>query len=436
MRLSRLALMFFIFFFAVSALAAPKTPASGSLSIEGIRYGMNAGKKRIVIDLGTKMAFRAFMLGSPNRIVVDVPASSWKIARARFTADDILKGYRSGTLEGGVTRIIFDLKKPAVIANAFVLPKGSTSKDRLVIDVRPSSQNLFNARLEDVFGDHNLKGSSVAFAARGGSSEFRDLQNRLAQEASPSSVRQTTLPLKKPRGVQEDKKYTIIIDPGHGGEDPGAIGPGSSREKMITLATAKELRRQLEETGRYRVYLTRDKDMFVRLRERLHFSRKKSGDLFISIHADKIGRKNVRGASIYTLSEKASDEETARLADEENRAGVVSGVDLSEETQDVADILLDLAMREKMNESNLLARFLTKGLQSKNIRLLPNSHRSAGFAVLKAPDIPSVLLEIGFLSNPDEAKLLGSAEFQRRISGAILEGVDAYFRKIKALQKI
>ena len=144
----------------------------------------------------------------------------------------------------------------------------------------------------------------------------------------------------------------------------------------------------------------------------------------------------MRGASIYTLSENASDAETERLAEHENKVGVVSGVDLSAESAEVADILLDLAMREKMNESNLLARFMQDALRRKNIRLLPNSHRSAGFAVLKAPDVPSLLIEMGFLSNADEVKLLNSVAFQENFGAAVRDGIDAYFRKITALQKI
>ena len=192
----------------------------------------------------------------------------------------------------------------------------------------------------------------------------------------------------------------------------------------------------MEETGRYTVVLTRNKDFYVKLRERLNISRKVNADLFISIHADSIDRKGVRGASIYTLSEKASDAETARLAEDENNSGFVAGVDLGQESQEVADILLDLAMREKMNESNMYARMLKHALIKKKVRLLPNSHRSAGFAVLKAPDVPSVLIEIGFISNPREAKLLKSRKFQRKVGSSILKGTDSYFRKIKALQKL
>lgn len=430
----------FFIFFALFALFAATPAAAQALSVEGIRFGDNAGKTRLVIDLSRSASYRAFLLPSPNRLVVDIPQAQWKIPRSRFITDDLLKGYRSGALDDGVTRIVFDLKKPGIISGSFTLPKSATARDRIVIDLTPSSQNLFNARLEDVAGDRDLKGASKTLSRQDNGSEFRQMQNRLAAEAAPVAA-PTVLPLKKPASQPpaksaQTRKYTIIIDPGHGGQDPGAVGTGGVREKNITLSTARALKKMLEESGRYRVYLTRDSDKFVRLRERLDFSRKKGGDLFISIHADKIGRTNVRGASIYTLSETASDAETARLAEGENKAGVVAGVDLSEESADVADILLDLAMREKMNESNLLAKYLEQSLKSKKVKLLPNSHRSAGFAVLKAPDIPSVLLEIGFLSNAEEVKLLTSSQFQSRISAAIMEGVDAYFRKIQALQKI
>ena len=247
------------------------------------------------------------------------------------------------------------------------------------------------------------------------------------------------MPVRKPQSVTlpgntVKKKYTVVIDAGHGGQDPGAVAHGL-REKNITLAVAQALRQQLEETGRYRVVMTRARDVYIKLHERVDLSRREEGDLFVSIHADMMERSNTRGASIYTLSSTASDAETARLADDANNSGVVAGVDLRTESEDVAGILLDLAMREKMNESSLLARFIEESFRRESIRLLPNSHRSAGFAVLKAPDIPAVLIETGFLSNPEEARLLSTPQFQRKIAEAISLGIDAYFRKIEALQK-
>lgn len=418
-------------------LAAVQTAHAADTVVEDIRYGLNAGKTRVVVDMNRKSDYRVFMLADPPRLVIDLENADWRIPRTQpVRRGDVLKSYRSGDLDDGLTRIVFDLKQTAVIDAAFALDRSGTSRDRVVVDVRPASQNLFAARLEKIFGNKDLKGTGpVAPPA----SVLAVTRNDVVQQAAPSAA-DVAKPTRKPQTLPnspyaKDRKYIVVIDAGHGGGDPGAVTKGVY-EKNVTLAVARELRRQLEETGRYKVVMTRDSDKYIKLRDRLEIARRERGDLFISIHADKIDRTDVRGASIYTLSRQASDKETARLAERENNAGIVAGVDLASESEDVAGILLDLAMREKMNESSLLAKFLESAFRSKNVKLLPNSHRSAGFAVLKAPDVPSVLIEIGFLSNPTEAKMLGSAEFQRRISGAILEGVDAYFRKIIALQKI
>lgn len=411
--------------------------AAGETVVEDIRYGLNAGKTRVVVDMNRKADFRAFMLADPPRLVIDIENAQWRIPRTQpVRRGDILTSYRSGDLDDGLTRIVFDLKQTAVIDAAFALDRSGTARDRVVVDVRPASQNLFAARLEKIFGNKNLKGTGTVAPP---ASALAETRNAAVQRAVPPAA-DVAIPARKPPTLPNspyarDHKYIVVLDAGHGGGDPGAVTKGIY-EKNVTLSVALELRRQLEETGRYKVVMTRDSDKYIKLRERLDIARRQKGDLFVSIHADKIDRTDVRGASIYTLSRQASDKETARLAERENNAGIVAGVDLASESDDVAGILLDLAMREKMNESSLLAKFLETAFRSKNVKLLPNSHRSAGFAVLKAPDVPSVLIEIGFLSNPTEAKMLGSAEFQRRISGAIVEGVDAYFRKIVALQKI
>ena len=434
----RRGLVFFIAFIFIISSAA--FAAEEKLRVENIRYGETGGGARIVFDLNRKTDFRAFVLDNPYRIVVDLPSADWKTYKSKFVANNIVKAYRSGVLDDGLTRVIFDIKNPAIISDIFTLAKDDFNKNRLVIDLKPASFNLFNARKAEIAGNHNLNGdgavkASHAFAGAGAAavktpagSGYAALQNDPVKTAG-LTVAPVVVPLRKP-----PRKYTVVIDPGHGGEDPGAIDFGL-QEKNITLTVARELKRQMEETGRYKVVLTRDRDVYIRLHERVDLSRRVGGELFVSVHADKIGRKGVRGASIYTLSEKASDAETARLAEEENNSGFVAGVDLSQESQDVADILLDLAMREKMNESNMFARMLNRAFLQRNIKLLPKSHRSAGFAVLKAPDVPSVLIEIGFLSNPQEAKLLGSGQFQSNIAASMLDGVDAYFRKIQALQK-
>lgn len=439
----------------IAGMSLPALGASAQSSasqpapiIETIRYGGQQGKTRLVIESTSTLAFRTFLLAQPNRLVVDVPTSVWRVSRSGFFQDATVKGYRSGELADGLTRIVFDLKSPALIDKAFALPATGTQKSRLVVDMAPASQNLFNAALDVVLGDKDLRARTLASSPASGASLTRAAANAQVAGAVPlpmkkpgylSSPTQSAgllAPPPAPAAPASAARRVIILDPGHGGHDPGAIGAGKVREKEITIAIAKALKKELEDTGRYKVYLTRDTDIFIPLRQRVAIARAKGAELFISLHADKVDRNNVRGASIYTLSETASDAETARLAERENNAGVVAGVDLSGEEADVADILLDLAMREKMNESNLLARFLEEAMRRKNIKLLPNSHRSAGFAVLKAPDVPSVLIETGFVSNMDDAKLLTSNAFRQDLARALRDGVDAYFTKILALQKI
>lgn len=408
---------------------------TSKLQVENIRFGGGDGKTRIVLDLNQKTDFRAFLLDQPYRIVLDLPSAEWNTFTSRFVGDThAVKSYRSGILGDGMTRVIFDIKEPVTINSVFIVPKTGVTKDRLVIDVTPSSVNAFNAQKSRVFGNRDLTAGPGSVNASTDSDATAENRHGYAA-AENDIVKQSTQPAPEtPSLFKHPKMYTVVVDAGHGGQDPGAAAFGL-QEKNITLAVARELRRQLEETGHYKVVLTRDSDVYIKLHDRVDISRNVKADLFVSIHADKVSRMNIRGASIYTLSETASDAETALLADSENNAGFVAGVDLSQESQDVADILLDLAMREKMNESNMFARLLTHAFIRKNVQLLPNSHRSAGFAVLKAPDVPSVLIETGFISNQSEAKLLNSGQFQRNISSAIVEGIDAYFRKIQALQK-
>jgi N-acetylmuramoyl-L-alanine amidase len=223
----------------------------------------------------------------------------------------------------------------------------------------------------------------------------------------------------------------VMLDPGHGGVDPGCIGCTGTYEKTITLETVREFAAQLRASGRYRVAMTRDGDEFVPLAGRVARARTAGADLFLSIHADALPEEQMRGASIFTLSEKASDKEAAALAARENDAdliagGTVAGVDLSRHAPEVSDILYDLARRETNNESIKLARDLVADLGSR-VRLLNHSHRSAGFAVLKAPDIPSALVEIGCLSNRTEEAHLQDPMYQRRIVAGLVQSVDDFF---------
>jgi N-acetylmuramoyl-L-alanine amidase len=222
------------------------------------------------------------------------------------------------------------------------------------------------------------------------------------------------------------KTHLVVLDPGHGGIDPGAIGFSGAYEKDIALATARELARLLEASKRYRVQLTRDSDEFVALQDRVTHAHSAGAELFLSIHADALPNAGTRGASVFTLSERASDREAAELAARENKADLIAGIDLSRHEPVVSEILLDLARRQTNNLSIRLARDMVLEL-GREVKLLNNTHRSAGFAVLKAPDVPSALVELGCLSNKEEDRLLQQPGYQRRLAAGLARSINDYF---------
>jgi N-acetylmuramoyl-L-alanine amidase len=262
---------------------------------------------------------------------------------------------------------------------------------------------------------------------RDGRIDRRDLLRLLGSAAATAGMMGVApAACAEPKSKPNAKPYLVVLDPGHGGVDPGAIGRSGVYEKDVALATARELARQLEATRRYRVKLTRSTDEFVPLYGRVVRARAASGDLFLSIHADALPNASMRGASIYTLSEQASDKEAAALAARENKADLIAGIDLSRHEPAVSEILIDLARRQTNNLSIRLAHELVTEL-GHDVRLLTNSHRSAGFVVLKAPDIPSALVEMGCLSNKIEEKLLQRASYQRKVAGGLVRSINDYF---------
>jgi len=224
------------------------------------------------------------------------------------------------------------------------------------------------------------------------------------------------------------KPKLVFLDPGHGGRDPGALGVRGTQEKAVVMAIARELQRELQVGGRYRVLLTRASDSFVALRERVARAQAAKADLFLSLHADAHPDSDVRGASVYTLSEDASDREAAALAARENRAdAVVSGVRLADQPDNVARTLVAMSQRGTVNDSRRLADTIVRTFASSGVRLLPRTHRQAGFAVLTSPDIPAALIELGYLSNPQDEKLLTVRQHQIALARALRASVDAHF---------
>ncbi len=373
-------------------------PASAAPAVVGLRIGEHPQWTRFVLDLTEKAEFRVFTLRRPYRVVIDFPEITWRLPFESATKGrGVVERYRFGLFRPGTFRVVLDVRAPVKIRRAFVLPPRDGNKFRFVLDLEEVSAKEFDATYQAV----SLPGS----AARNGKS--------------------VPLPGEKPRR-RADGKRVIVLDPGHGGVDPGTIGVSGIREKRLTLQFARELKRKLEATGRYKVVLTRDRDIFLELRQRIARARAAGGELFISVHADSVKNPRVRGASVYTLSEKASDAEAEALAAKENKADIIAGVDLSHKSAEVTSILIDLAQRETMNQSGLFAEMLVGELAPK-VKLLRRTHRFAGFAVLKAPDVPSVLLELGYLSNRKEEKLLRSARYRAKIIAAIVRATNAYF---------
>lgn len=396
---------------------------AADLSVNSLRIGTEPNKTRIVLDLSKRADFRAFVLQNPSRLVIDLPAFDWRAGAPVAPPGSLAGAIRNGALQPGISRIVIDLKSPATLKSAFFLPAGPAVSDRVVMDV------------ERVTGPHNPANDkmygSLNTQAPASHAEPNPSQTLQAPATYTPPAANETQATPAPPKNRKGPKPMIVIDAGHGGDDPGALGASGAKEKNVTLAVAQELQRQLEATGRYRVHLTRSTDKFIKLQDRVAIGRRQGADLFISLHADSIDKPGVRGASIYTLSNKASDAQTAKLAARENRADLIAGVDLSHEDKEVANILIDLAMRDTMNQSKFFANTIVKQAQRNGIQLLEKPHRFAGFAVLKAPDIPSVLIEMGFMSNKSEVSQLTSPAHRQKIARTIVSGIDGYFAKVQ-----
>lgn len=402
----------FVFFLLISLFAV--TTPSWALDMTAIRFGVHADKERIVIELSAPTKFRAFVLPSPDRVLVDLSDFKWRIGEIGRPNGSLVKDVRYGTLGGGKGRLVLETNRPVMIKSAFAIEKGKGQPDRLVIDVAPTSAEVMKDVSTQMMGDIPVAPPVVADKTPAKKEKTKGKRDGIlpAQDSAP------------------EKQKVIILDPGHGGQDPGAIGVNGMYEKTIVLAVGLELRRQLEAAG-YRVEMTRSTDVFIPLRERVRFARKKEGDLFVSLHSDSVARSNVTGASVYTLSDKASDVETEKLAERENKSDLIAGIDLSHQEEDVAGILIDLAARDTMNQSRYLAKTVITTFDRSGVGILDTKYRSAGFAVLKAMDIPSILVEMGYLTNRSDVEKLSSAAYQKRIAASLKASIDAYFQKTK-----
>lgn len=406
---------FIAVFYGSFALGETKSGANIAV-VSDLRVGIHGNETRVVLDIDRTVEFSIFTLPSPYRVVINLPEVTWNLPPESTDAkkdqkNGLMSNYRYGLFTPGSSRMVIDASGPVEVKKAFLLKpvQGSAVQfHRLVIDIAPTSETVF---LESL-------------AMRKAEANASQPESATPQQAS------MPMPIKKP---QPQGKKLIVLDPGHGGIDPGTIGASGTYEKNVTLAMARDIKKAIEKNGQFRVELTRNRDIFIRLRDRVAKAREAGADLFISIHADATKNSKTRGLSVYTLSDKASDKEAAALASKENKADLIAGLDLSSENAEVTNILIDLAQRETMNQSAIVAQNLVKELK-REVKLLRNTHRFAGFAVLKAPDLPSILVETGFLSNRQDERNLLNASYRAKLASAIARGVEIHFAAVQEAQ--
>jgi N-acetylmuramoyl-L-alanine amidase len=380
---------------AVAAGSATTAPAADSFPMAtDVRLGGDETQTRFVMDLDRKIDLHVFTLADPYRVVLDIPEVTFQLPpHAGESGRGLIKAFRFGLVMPGGSRIVFDLTKPVRLDKAFVVDPADGAPARLVLDLVATDRDSFMRQVA--------------------------LDEKAAAAAPPPS---------QPQGQSSDPRPLIVLDPGHGGLDTGAKASSGELEKDIVLDVAKRLRARLEKSGKYRVLMTRTDDTFVPLADRVEIARNASAALFVSIHADSLPHKegDAQGATVYTLSDTPSDPEAARTAAEENRADVIAGVDLTNEPDDVAGILLDLAQRETKSYSMQFAHKLVTELKG-TTRLHKDPVKSAGFRVLRAPDVPSVLVELGYVSNKQDLQSLLSDTWRDHTVDAMGQAIDDYF---------
>jgi N-acetylmuramoyl-L-alanine amidase len=392
--------LLFLLLLSTFWLGPEAAQAGAKLSVANdARLAGDRERTRFIVDLSKKVDIHVFSLDDPYRVIVDLPDVSFQMPTGVGKEPrGLITAYRYGLFAPGKSRIVIDVNGPFLIDKAFVLDARDDQPARLVVDLIATDREKFLASL-------------------------REAKPAAAAAADPPQI-------PTPEAVQPSSgKPVVIIDPGHGGVDPGTMSSNGVLEKEVVLAFAKALKAKLEATGRYDIYMTREDDTFLPLRDRVAFAQKKGARLFLSVHADSFPKQvaEAKGATVYTLSEDASDDEAKELAAKENFSDALAGSELPSDSDEVvANILIDLAQRETQNHSLVFARSVVGELKGD---LHSKTVKSAGFRVLKAPDVPSVLLELGFLSNPDDEKQLTADAWRNVTAERVVKAIDGYFAK-------
>lgn len=371
-----------------------------------VRVSDTAERARLIIDLAAKTEFAFVSLEEPNRLAIDVRAGTFSVPdpEGQPSGSGIIKAYTVEQAAPDRVRTTLELTAPAQVQQAYVLDAFEDQPARLVVDVIPATPAEFAANVaRDKAASSDVAATPAQSTPAGGS--------ELVTETRP----------------------LVVIDPGHGGIDSGAESPDGIREKDIVLAFSLKLQQLLVESGRFDVALTREDDRYLRLEERVALARANKADLFLSIHADSFQQPEIRGASVYTRDENATDVLDKVLADNENKTDIIAGFTMPQMAPEVIDILLDLMRREMRVQSFMAAQAIVHQLEP-SIALRRFPVRQADFFVLQAPDVPSVLIELGFLSNAEDIANLVEGGWQDRTAEAIARGVSTYFDGLETPQ--
>ena len=410
----------------------------------GFQFEGDNSTTRFEVVLSADVGYVASVLPDPYRVIIDLANVDFDVPPgAGRKSKGLVKSVRYGIIDEGKSRIVIDTVGPVLITKSKLIAAKGKQKSRISLELMSISEDVFQAAFAK---DHLPVRKAKPVARTAAAAAPGDIVGSVTKppEVSQKPPRgPIAKPILKPvaqakpntqivKPIRADGKKVVVIDPGHGGIDPGAVAPTATKEKDVVLAFAKALKLQMDATGRHHAILTRSDDTFVSLKDRVALARKEGADLFIAIHADTVRGKSVTGTTIYTLSETASDAEAEALAQKENRADVIAGIDLGQQNVDVADILIDLVHRESRNQATVFSRAALRHFKPVT-KMTGKPLRSAGFTVLKAPDVPSILIELGFLSNAKDEERMTSPAWQKTLADALSDAIDGYFTSQVAL---
>ena len=434
-------------------MAAPATAGGDSrpVPVAAAMHVAESGRRAVfTAELDRAVPFNVYVLANPWRVMIDLPEVHFRLRR-HAVPGDLVREVRYGRIEPGKARIVIETRRPVLIGQSRITRARNGRPAELLLELNATDVATFRrlqARATRRKAAARKDPDTLSLITRA----YRRLIDMATSTDQPKNDPRTIADLLngEPMGFKDHaaksgvataakdtaapplpaapRRPLIVIDPGHGGKDPGAIGWRGVREKKVVLLFARALRDVLSRGGRYRVRMTRDTDRFLSLAERVAIARQTGADLFISIHADKFRSAVARGMSVYTLSEEASDEEAAELARKENAADVIDGIDLGAANEEVRDILIDLALRETSNRSVFFARSLTTRMKTVT-RLRRKAVHSADFRVLRNPEVPAVLVELGYISNRADARHMLSVSWRAKVAQAMARAIESYFAK-------